>query len=382
MSIEIGTYQEQLARTLQAKNPALSAKIIQAFGAIPRHPFVDHYYLHEGAGSRKWIKYEQEDSVAWYEQIYQNDALVTHVDQYGRTLSSSSQPGVMACMLQALDVEPGMRILEIGTGSGYNAAILAHLAGDPSLITTIDIDADLIERAKRVIPQVIGGEGMTIAQADGRDGYNANTPYDRIILTASAPTLPPTLLNQLAPDGIVVGVLQPQFAMLGGLLKAQKQEEKLKGCILDTASFMELRPVPYHKRNICIDFRAPLFASHPFDALLFQPHALRENHDFAFFLYYDFPGLYVFQKEEALFFYQEASPQGYVLFRQQPSLQVELRGDAALACSLWNRLVRAYSFWDRMGQPTITQYAFEMESIGQILSLHTPFGVVWPFGVR
>lgn len=380
MSIELDFYQEQLARTLQAKNPSLSEKIIQAFRVIPRHPFVDHYYLHEGGESRLWTKREQDESTEWYEHIYSDDALITQVDQYGRTLSSSSQPGAMACMLQALDVQPGMRVLEIGTGSGYNAAILAHLAGDPGLLTTIDIDADLIERANCIIPQVIG-EGMTIAQADGNNGYDANAPYDRIILTASTPTLPAALLNQLAPNGIVVDVLQPKFAMLGGLLKAQKQGEELKGSILDTASFMELRPVEYQKRSIQIDFRAPLFASFPFDALLFQPLAIRENHAFSFFLYYDFPGLYVFQKGEALFLYQEAFPQGYVIFQQPPSLQVELRGDVSIACSLWNRLVRAYSFWDRAGQPAITQYTFEMNSKGQMLSLHTPFGIVWPFGV-
>jgi hypothetical protein len=208
-----------------------------------------------------------------------------------------------------------------------------------------------------------------------------NAPYDRIILTASTSALPPALLNQLAPAGILVGILQPKFAMLGGLLKAQKQGEELKGSFLDTASFMELRPAEYTKRRIQIDFRAPLFASFSFDVLWFQPLFIRENHAFSFFLYYDFPGLYVFQKEEALFFYQEASPQGYVIFRQKPSLRVELRGDTIIACSLWNRLVRAYSFWDRAGQPAITQYAFEMNSKDQMLSLHTPFGVVWPFGV-
>jgi protein-L-isoaspartate(D-aspartate) O-methyltransferase len=59
----------------------------------------------------------------------------------------------MASMLQALDVSPGMQVLEIGTGSGYNAALLAHLVGDPHAITTIDLDPDLIERARYFIPQ-------------------------------------------------------------------------------------------------------------------------------------------------------------------------------------------------------------------------------------
>jgi len=218
-------------------------------------------------------------------------------------------------------------------------------------------------------------------QADGHDGYEANAPYDRIIITAGTSMLPHAWLKQLAPDGILVGILQPRFAMSGGLLQAQKHGETLSGRMLRPASFMELRPVDYHKRSIHLDFRAPTFASFPFDARLFQPGLLREHADFTFFLYYDFLDLYVFMKEEVLFLYQETSPQGYVVFHQQPSLQVELRGDRAIACSLWNRLIRAYTLWDRLEQPAIPQYEFEMDHNGQALALHTSFGSVWPFGV-
>ena len=379
MSIEPSSYQQQLARHIKRNNPSLSERIIQAFSQIPRHLFVDHYYLHE-PGNRQWTRYEREESETWYEQIYRNDALVTHVDHYGRTLSSSSQPDVMAYMLQALDVQEGMRVLEIGTGSGYNAAILAQLAGSPRAVTTIDIDADVIARARETIPQVVG-DGMTIVQADGRDGYQANAPYHRIMITAGTPTLPHAWLKQLAPDGILVGVLQPKFAMSGGLLQAQKHEETLSGRILRPASFMELRPVDYRKRGIHLDFRALTFASFPCDARLFHPGLLRGNPDFTFFLYYDFFDLYVFMKDEAFFVYQEAFPHGYVVFQQKPSLQVELRGDRAIACSLWNRLIRAYTLWNCVGQPTISQYEFEMDCRGQALLLLGAFGKVWPFGV-
>jgi hypothetical protein len=223
---------------------------------------------------------------------------------------------------------------------------------------------------------------MTIVQGDGKDGYATQAPYDRIIITASTPTIPHAWLKQLAPDGRIVGILQPRFAILGGLLQAQKNgNDLMKGKLLQTASFMELRPIEYSKRSIWLDFLAPTFASFPFNTQLFQPHFLRENHDFVFFLYYDLPDLYVFLKENAFFIYQEASPQGYVIVRQQPTYSIELRGDRSIACSLWDRLVRAYSLWDRLEQPTISQYLFEMDSKTQALSLQTPLGIVWPFGV-
>ncbi len=77
--------------------------------------------------------------------MYQNQALTTQVDARGLPTSSSSQPAVMALMLSYLDVKPGMRILEIGTGTGYNAALLVRLTGDPRLVTTLEIDSTLIK---------------------------------------------------------------------------------------------------------------------------------------------------------------------------------------------------------------------------------------------
>ena len=215
ISMEHETYQQLLAGGLQAATPSLSEQVIQAFQAIPRHRFLDHYYLRSYEdGTSVWTRHERDEAAVWYEQVYSDRLLVTRVDEHGRILSSSSHPWVMASMLDALDLRPGMRVLEIGTGTSYNAALLAHLAGDAHLITTLDLDGDAIERAKQIIPPV-AGDGMTIVQADGRNGYDANAPYDRIIATASTPALPRSWLMQLAPDGILVGILQPRFAPRG-----------------------------------------------------------------------------------------------------------------------------------------------------------------------
>lgn len=370
-------YQHRLVEILQNRCDPPSERILQAFLAAPRHLFVDHYYLHE-EGTPNWTRHGLEESPSWYEQVYSDEALVTRVDQYGRTLSSSSQPSVMATMLDALEIQPGMRVLEVGTGTGYNAALIASLVEDPCLVTTLDIDLDTINQAREAITQVVG-EGMTIVEGDGREGYPANAPYDRIIVTASSPTVPAAWMEQLAHNGILVCVLQPGFAMLGGLLKAQQTEAKLKGKVVGPATFMRLHDTIYAKRTIQINSRAPLYASFSLDPALFPPQLMRENHMFAFFLYYELPDLYVFQKKEDLYFYSEASPQGYVVFRQSPVSQVELRGDRLCVCALWNRLVSAYSLWLHCGRPTITQYHFEMDNIGQSLSIHMPCGVVWPF---
>ena len=372
-------YSQRVVEAIQTTNPLASACVLQAFGSIPRHLFVDHYYLYEGEESKQWTRYDQEESPAWYERVYSGEALITHVEEHGRLLSSSSEPGIMATMLDALEVKPGMRVLEIGTGTGYNAALLACLVGDPHLVTTVDIDAQAIEPARHAITQVVG-EGMTIKQADGRKGYSANAPYDRIIVTASAPTVPWTWKEQLAPGGILVCILEPRLAKLGGLLKAQEAGRRLQGRILETAGFMELRDSVPSKHSIQIDFRAPLHTSFPLDRALFEPDLIRKDHDFTFFLYNEIPDLHMFYKGgkgEALVFYAKSTPEGYVVCRQS---QVKLRGDRSVACSLWTRLVRAYGQWLHYGRPAISQYQFEMDDISQSLAFTIPSGsMVWPF---
>ena len=166
-------YQHQLAECIRAQH-CISNRVLEAFVEVPRHPFLSHYYLHQ-PGTRIWTQHNQEESEAWYTYVYQDQALVTRVDEHGRTLSSSSQPSVMARMLDALAVEPGMRVLEIGTGTGYNAGLLAALTGDPHLVTTMDIDSTAVDQARDTLQNVVG-KGITVAHGNGLHGYSEHAP--------------------------------------------------------------------------------------------------------------------------------------------------------------------------------------------------------------
>ncbi len=106
-------------------------------------------------------------------------------------------------MLQQLDVRPGHRVLEIGAGTGYNAALLARLAGPEGEVTTVDIDEDVAECPRRNLAAA-GYGGVRMICGDGEDGYSAAAPFDRIIVTAGAWDIPPAWLEQLAPGGRIV----------------------------------------------------------------------------------------------------------------------------------------------------------------------------------
>ncbi len=196
---DLQAYRDAMVQDLETQGYVSSERVKKAFASVPRHLFVHHYYVRQ-QGTLHWDCHEVTDTEAWYQQVYSDTAFVTLVDEVGRTLSSSSQPAVMARMLELLDVEPEQRVLEIGTGSGYNAALLAQLTENPALVTTVDIEPEVIPQATKAIEQSVG-VGVTIYNGDGSQGYVDHAPYQRIIATASAPKVPAAWAEQLAPGG-------------------------------------------------------------------------------------------------------------------------------------------------------------------------------------
>src|SRR5256885_9001051 len=122
------------------------------------------------------------------DRVYSGDAIPTKRDAEGNPISSSSEVGIMIAMARLLDVAPGQRILEIGAGTGYNAAVLSQLVGDRGAVTTIDIDADVAAEAREHLARAGFGR-VGVITADGWKGYATNPPYDRIEVTASVSDL-------------------------------------------------------------------------------------------------------------------------------------------------------------------------------------------------
>jgi protein-L-isoaspartate(D-aspartate) O-methyltransferase len=124
----------------------------------------------------------------------------------GQTIS---QPYVVAHMTEALRVAPEHRVLEIGTGSGYQAAILGELARE---VYTIEIVSPLARRAREVLHE-LGYSHVQVREGDGYAGWPAHAPFDRIIVTAAVEDIPQPLLDQLGPNGVLVAPVGPQEAV-------------------------------------------------------------------------------------------------------------------------------------------------------------------------
>jgi protein-L-isoaspartate(D-aspartate) O-methyltransferase len=136
------------------------------------------------------------------EEVYADKAVAVKRDGE-EWLSSSSQPAMMAIMLGQLGLAPGMRVLEVGAGTGYNAALLARLAGPGGRVVSVDIDQELVLAARRHLAAA-GVAGVEVRHGDGALGAPDAAPFDRIIVTAGAWDLLPAWREQLAADGRIV----------------------------------------------------------------------------------------------------------------------------------------------------------------------------------
>ena len=117
---------------------------------------------------------------------------------FGQTIS---QPYIVAWMTQELRVTPDVRVLEIGTGSGYQTAILAELGAE---VFSVEIVPELADRARQTVTS-LGYTRVHIRVASGYDGWADEAPFDRILLTASPPEMPQVLIDQLADGGRLIG---------------------------------------------------------------------------------------------------------------------------------------------------------------------------------
>jgi protein-L-isoaspartate O-methyltransferase len=193
------------------KHGALSSDWLPAFKAVPRDAFVpDRLWPGAAGGNRQGELIDRSaDPKRWWEKVYSDIPLTTqwddgaHVgDGRGRTpTSSNSMPTMVFAMLEALGVERGNRVLEVGTGTGWNAALLAYRLG-PDNVVTVEVDPAVARQARRRFAAI----GLTPRSVvgDGARGYAEGAPFDRIIATCGISRMPYEWVEQARPGGVIV----------------------------------------------------------------------------------------------------------------------------------------------------------------------------------
>ncbi|MGH3822967.1 MAG: methyltransferase domain-containing protein [Pseudonocardiaceae bacterium] len=224
-----------------------------SFLSVPRHAFIPDVVWRRDLNIRDdndLVPLQRaNDPETWLELAYEpRKPVITQVDDGcpagpGRSgcsmTSSASQPNVVALMLAALNVAPGMTVCEIGTGTGYNAALLAHRLGARNVIT-IEVDPQIAAQARQALVHA-GYHNVITVTGDGSYGYPSCAPYDRVLATCAAYRVPYQWIAQTRPGGQVVTPWETPYGA-GGLLSLKVSDDgTATGGIVDNVAFMCLR---------------------------------------------------------------------------------------------------------------------------------------------
>lgn len=380
---------EDVVATLYAEGVLRSLRWVQAFRAVPREEFLTKFFVSTedggyaaaapGADRERWLRLVYTDE-AWITQVDADpDAWAIASDRgrvEGAPTSSSSAPRLMANMLEALDVRADSRVLELGTGTGYNAGLLCEGLSDEQ-VASVDIDPGLVEAARLALSRL--GYRPLLHASDGDTGHVPGAPYDRLVVTYGVPHIPHHWLAYMKPGGAIVAALrndQPAGAMIRLTVLG---DETAQGRFLPFyGAFMPTR------RRAASDIGAGLAAARR------QGGATRETHldeltlgafepwtFYASLVLGEITMLDVLPDEENLervqhwmlapdgsWAYQTVTPHGDRLVTQ---------GGPRL---LWTELETALDDWERLGRPDRTRLGLTVTPRQQLLWLDDPTNVI------
>lgn len=346
---------------LKKQGAIRSEQIEEAFRRVERHRFIEAVYEFEPSGTLQARHFDPENPTeAQLDAIYQNRALVTLVSNNTPT-SSSSEPGLVAEMLEVLDARPGLKVLEIGAGTGYNAALLAELMQDMRLVVSIDIQKDVVARAARLLEKAGYGEVKLVA-GDGAEGAPDEAPFDRIVATVGCPDISPAWGAQLSHSGSMLIPLQ--HAGWYPLTRVWAENDGLMGRVAGWSGFMFIQgtlategPWPFpHSGDLVPSKQAkelPLFEG-------FNNEHWSE--EFPIWNFFYFVGL-----EDSRAFWTSQAP-GFGLVDERlgtaivnpKSKSVFLDGDRRL----YSRLNQIYDRWRSIGKPRPSDFQMEFVPVG------------------
>ncbi|MBM9624112.1 ATP-grasp peptide maturase system methyltransferase [Streptomyces zhihengii] len=222
----------------------------EAVEAVPRELFLHPGVFLPAEGGWRPVTADGTDPDAWAQIAYRDESLTTQLDGHltadqasgtvtGSPTSSSTTPVTVVDMLEELNVEDDHQILEIGTGTGYSAALMCHRLGEDN-VTTVEVDPDVAARADTAL-ETAGYSTWTVT-GDGLLGHPRRAPYDRVIATCAVRRIPYTWIRQTKPGGVVLATVGGSWHYGTGLAKVTVATDgTAEGQIIGRSSFMQAR---------------------------------------------------------------------------------------------------------------------------------------------
>ncbi|MFF9865202.1 methyltransferase [Streptomyces sp. NPDC013953] len=301
--------------------------------------------------------------------IHSDEPVIIQVDD-GRpdgpcvATSANSQPSMVARMLSLLTVGPGVRVLEIGTATGYVAALLCRRLGDP-LVFSVEIDPGLAQHAMAVLRSA--GYRPNLACADGARGWPGEAPFDRLVATCALRRVPYELVRQVAPGGVIVAPLAREF-WTGALVRLGVHDDgTASGRFHGGASYMPMRS---HR---------PLHAAAVDDTTVRRhraqvPPTQLLTPGFAVYAGTRLPGVRLWHAE------RDGGAQVWAQDEAGSATTGEPDGDIWQygARDLWREIEHAFHEYAALGRPALTDFGLTVTAESHRVWLHDPDGIIEP----
>ncbi|WP_432107256.1 methyltransferase domain-containing protein [Streptomyces sp. AA1529] len=377
------SHRKALADQLTTAGAIRTRPWADAFADVPRHLFVPRWYEQEtdARGITVWRERRATGTDADLAAVYRDLTLVTALDPAtaeqvdetawtGIPTSSSTLPSLMARMLEDLAVEDGHRVLEIGTGTGYNAALLSRRLG--GAVHSVDVDPGLVETARQRLAEA--GYVPRLAAGNGSLGDPAGGTFDRIIATCSVPAVPDAWLDHSKPGTLLVTDLD--LGIEGGLVRLGVDDARSAvGHFTATCGrFMAARTDATSYPAPRWPDRAPTAGTRPTTVTAAD---IRADYPFRLLLAFHLP------RAQLVHHIDEAGAMALQLQHPDGSWARAPLADGPATVThggvrdLWQQVEAAWRWWNDAGRPSQDRFGYAREPDGSAYAWHIPDGTRW-----
>ncbi|NUS14050.1 MAG: methyltransferase domain-containing protein [Streptomyces sp.] len=372
------------------ENGSLTQDWAEAFEAVPRAAFLpDLMWPHDRSSGTATAVSKADDADAWTAYADSNLPIVTQWDdghhdgpEPGKVFtSSSSMPSLVFSMLADLDVQPGHKVLEIGTGTGWNAALLAFRTGAENVVS-VEVDETVAATARTALRRA-GFGAVEVVTGDGLDGYAPRAPYDRVIATVGLRSGLSAWVRQTRPGGVILVPWGTYYGFTEATARLVVAEDgaSASGPFTQPVNFMRLRSqrFRYPQHNEYVPAHGTGDADKSTTRISRDAFLAADSSAAEFAIGLRVPHCtYIADRPQGdrqpVWFYGLTDKSWAVaIFREGRSTATVFQSGAR---RLWDEVEAAYTWWADEGQPDVDRFGLTVTAQGQETWLNAPFNLV------